>query len=63
MKKKPIKEEYRFFALCDATTGFVYYFMPLGLNKTKKRTVVDSVTKIIKKDPNETTKIVCCHNG
>lgn len=49
MKKKQIKEGYKFFALCDAATPFVYYFIPLGLNKKKKRTVVDSVTKIIKK--------------
>ena len=36
MKKKPIKEGYKFFALCKACTGFVYYFMPLGLNEKKK---------------------------
>ena len=56
MKKKPIKEWYKFFVLCDDATGFVYYFMPLGLNKKKKRTVVDSVTKIIKKIPMRSTK-------
>ena len=36
MKKKPIKEGYKFFALCDAHTGFVYYFMPSGLREKKK---------------------------
>ena len=56
MKKKPIKEGYKFFVLCDACTGFVCYFMPLGLNKKKKRTIVDSVTKIIKKIPMRSTK-------
>ena len=51
MKKKPIKEGYKFFALCDAQTGFVYYFMPSGLREQRKRTIVESVTKIIKKIP------------
>ena len=56
MKKKLIKEGYKFFALCDASTGFVYYFMPLRLNEKKKKIVVDSVTKIIKKIPMRSTK-------
>ena len=37
MKKMQIKEGYKFFALCDACTGFVYYFMPLGLNEKEKK--------------------------
>ena len=36
MNKKPIEEGYKFFALCDAQTGFVYYFMPSGLREEKK---------------------------
>ena len=31
MKKKPIKEGYKFFALCDAQTGFCYVTFPDGL--------------------------------
>lgn len=30
MKKKPIKEGYKFFALCNQETGFVFDFFPDG---------------------------------
>ena len=30
MKAKPIKEGFKFFALCDATTGYVFAFVPNG---------------------------------
>jgi len=30
MKKKPIKEGFKFFSICDVETGFVYDFMPDG---------------------------------
>ena len=41
MKNKPIKEGYKFFALCDAETGYIYHMMPNGrLEKTTTHDVV-----------------------
>jgi len=31
MKCKPIKEGFKFYAICDSSTGFVYHFIPDGL--------------------------------
>jgi hypothetical protein len=42
MKKKPIKEGYKFYALCDASTGFVYCFVPDGL---REKFLMDFVRK------------------
>ena len=51
MKKKPIKEGFKFFAMCDAPNGFIYYFLPSGLNEKKKRTIADTVVKMAKRLP------------
>ena len=51
MKCKPIKEGFKFYAICDSTTGFVYFFLPNGLKDTHKRTVVDSVMRLMKELP------------
>ena len=46
MKNKPIKEGFKFFALCDATTGFVYAFKPSGrLEENKITAMVIALTK------------------
>ena len=36
MKKKPIKEGFKYFALCDSETGFVWHFVPDGRTDDKK---------------------------
>ena len=41
MKKKPIKEGYKFYAICDASTGFIYFILPDGLTEKKKRTTAE----------------------
>ena len=41
MKNKPIKEGYKFFAIADAETGFVYDMIPDG--RLEKRTIHDTV--------------------
>ena len=51
MKKKPIKEGYKFFALCDAGTGFIYYILPDGLNEKKKRKIHQFVVKMVRQLP------------
>ena len=51
MKKKPIKEGFKFFAMCDSHNGFVYYFLPSGLNEKKKRTIAETVVKMAKRLP------------
>jgi hypothetical protein len=48
MKKKPIKEGYKFYALCDASTGFVYCFVPDGLREKKKKKIFEKVLSMAK---------------
>eukprot|EP00977_Amphora_coffeiformis_P007696 scaffold1690_cov182-Amphora_coffeaeformis.AAC.53 len=53
MKNKPIKEGYKFFALCDAETGYVYDMMPNGrLEKTTTHDVVMTLACMIPTSPN-----------
>ena len=51
MKKKPIKEGFKFLAICDAITGFVFYFVPDGLWEKKKKIIIEKVIAIAKKLP------------
>lgn len=44
MKGKPIKEGYKFWALCDAETGYVYDFIPDG--RLASRTIHDVVISL-----------------
>ena len=52
MKCKPIKEGFKFYAICDSSTGFVYHFIPDGLRDKQKGTIVDSVLKMVRTLPN-----------
>lgn len=54
MKNKPIKEGYKFFAICDAQTGFVYHFFPDGQKETNK--IVEFVKRLIETVPSCDTK-------
>lgn len=45
MAKKPIKEGYKFYALCDSSSGFIYEFFPDG--RMEKNTIAGSVGKLI----------------
>lgn len=49
MKNKPIKEGFKFFAICDAVTGFVYAFIPSGRLEGDK--IVDIVLTLAKQIP------------
>ena len=51
MKCKPIKEGFKFYAIYDYTTGFVYFFLPDGMKDKYKGTVVDSVVRLMKELP------------
>jgi hypothetical protein len=51
MKKKPIKEGYKFYALCDASTGFVYCFVPDGLREKKKKKIFEKVISMARTLP------------
>lgn len=54
MKKKPIKSGFKFFALCCATTGFVWHLLPHGRVSDTKQTgagVTDQFLKLIKTLP------------
>ena len=43
MKKKPIKEAFKFYAMCCATSGWCYFFFPDGLRDKKKKKIHKSV--------------------
>lgn len=45
MKHKPIKEGFKFFAICCAQSGYVYSFFPDG--RKEKNTILDSIQKLI----------------
>jgi len=53
MKNKPIDEGYKFYALCDSSTGFVYDFFPDGRSDTN--TILDSVTRLVETIPRRDT--------
>jgi hypothetical protein len=45
MKNKPIKEGYKFFAICDASTGYVWDLIPDG--RLVKMTIADTVLELV----------------
>ena len=51
MKNKPIKQGFKFFALCDATEGYVYAFIPAGRleDKNIKDTVINLAEQLPKR--------------
>lgn len=49
MKNKPIKEGFKFFAICDATEGFVYGFKPSG--RLQETRIADTVVGLAKELP------------
>src|SRR5210317_2027807 len=49
MKNKPIKEGFKFFAICDATEGFVYGFKPSG--RLEQTRIADTVVGLAKELP------------
>ncbi len=49
MKKKPIKQGYKFFALCCSQTSYVYDFFPDG--RMIKSTIAGDVERLIKTIP------------
>ena len=48
MKQKPIKEGFKFLAICDTVTGFVFYFVPDGLREKTKKKIAEKVIAITK---------------
>jgi Transposase IS4 len=58
MKHKPIKEGYKFYALCCAQSGFVFHFFPDGRKEGNK--IHDSVEKLLESVPQRNSwKYVC----
>ena len=55
MKQKPIKEGYKFFALCDAKTGFCYVTFPDGL-KDKSGATWEQVVNLVRFLPDHKNK-------
>jgi hypothetical protein len=49
MKNKPIKEGYKFFAICDSSTGYVWDLIPDG--RLVKTTIADTVLELVKSLP------------
>jgi hypothetical protein len=49
MKNKPSKEGYKFFSLCDASTGYVYNFIPDG--RLVHTTIADTVLTLVESLP------------
>lgn len=45
MPRKPAKKGYKFFAICDSSTGFVYHFNPAGRNDKAK--ILDYVVDLL----------------
>ena len=43
MKKKPIKEGFKFYAICCAATEYCFFFFPDGLMEKKKKGITKSV--------------------
>ena len=53
MKNKPIKEGYKFFALCDATCGYIWNIIPDG--RLEKTTIHDTVMELVNSLPKKET--------
>ena len=56
MKCKPIKEGFKFYAMCDAGTGFIYFFLPDGLKEKKKKTIAEKVAQMVRRLPQRKEK-------
>ena len=54
MKKKPIKEGYKFFALCNQETGFVFDFFPDG--RLENLRIIDLVQDLVNLLPEQDNK-------
>lgn len=64
MKKKPIKEGFKFLSIYDTIAGFVFYFVPDGLKEEeKKKTIAEKVIAIANKLPGRDDKTICNSNG
>ena len=59
MKLKPINEGYKFFALCDAQTGFCYITFPDGL-KDSSSAIWEKVVNLVWFLPDRDTKNYVC---
>ena len=47
MKKKPIKEGFKFYAMVCALSGYCFFFFPDGLKEKKKRGIADAVVFMV----------------
>ena len=47
MKKKPIKEIFKFYAMVCALSGYCFFFFPDGLKEKKKRSIADTVVFMV----------------
>ena len=51
MKKKPIKEGFKFYAMVYSYSGCCYFYFSDGLREKKKRGIVDAVVIMVRHLP------------
>ena len=56
MKKKSIKEGFKFYAMVYALSGYCFFFFPDGLKEKKKRGIADAVVCMVRHLPNRKKK-------
>ena len=56
MKKKPIKEGFKFFAMVCSYSGWCYFFFPDGLREKKKRGIAAGVKFLVRHLPDRKNK-------
>ena len=56
MKKKPIKEGFKFYAMCCTASGYCFFFFPDGLMEKKKKGIVKSVEWMVRHLPERDKK-------
>lgn len=47
MKYKLIKEGFKFYAMCDVATGFIYFFLSERLKEKKKKNSSEKVCRLV----------------
>ena len=56
MKKKPIKQGFKFYAMVCALSGYCFFFFPDGLKEKKKRGIADAVVFMVRHLPDRKKK-------
>jgi Transposase IS4 len=59
MPRKPAKKGFKFYAICDFSTGYVYHFFPSGRNDDSK--IIHSVLPLLDVIPQREASVCCCY--